>query len=366
MSGLEQEFINLAFEENHIAPFGSNIDEFEKDIENYLGERSFASITNSGTAAIHLALTLLGVKKDDEILCQTKTFIASINPVTYLGAKPIFIDIEKDTWNICPHLLKSAIEDRISKGIKPKAIIAISLYGMPYKIKEIQAISDFYKIPIIEDSAEALGSSYYGKKCGTFGKYSIISFNGNKIITTSGGGALISRTEEEKQKAIYLSNQAKDFGVEYNHSQLGFNYRMTNIAAGIGRGQMKVLSDRIQARRANFDFYKKNLNSIKDIKFQTEQEGYFSNRWLTCIKLASKEDRDALLNLLQENDVEVRPSWKPMHLQPLYRDILGYLNGTAEELYNRGLCLPSGSSLTEVDLQRITALIKSYFESKNK
>ena len=366
MSGLEMEFINLAFEDNYIAPIGPNIDGFEKDLENYLGEESFVSLTNSGTAAIHLALALLGVKKNDEILCQTKTFIASINPITYLGAKPIFIDSEKDTWNICPELLEKAIQDRLSKGIKPKAIIVISLYGMPFKIKEIKAISDFYDIPIIEDSAEALGSSYFERKCGTFGKFSIFSFNGNKIITTSGGGALICKTEQEKLKAINLATQAKDIGVEYNHSQLGYNYRMTNIAAGIGRGQIRVLEDRIQARRTNFDFYNNNLSSIEYIEFQNEPEGFFSNRWLTCIKLTSKEDRNALLDLLKENNIESRPSWKPMHLQPLYDGNLSYLNGNAEELYNLGLCLPSGSNLTENDLERITTLIKSYFEQKNK
>ena len=366
MSGLEMEFINLAFEDNYIAPIGPNIDGFEKDLENYLREESFVSLTNSGTAAIHLALALLGVKKNDEILCQTKTFIASINPITYLGAKPIFIDSEKDTWNICPELLEKAIQDRLSKGIKPKAIIVISLYGMPFKIKEIKAISDFYDIPIIEDSAEALGSSYFERKCGTFGKFSIFSFNGNKIITTSGGGALICKTEQEKLKAINLATQAKDIGVEYNHSQLGYNYRMTNIAAGIGRGQIRVLEDRIQARRTNFDFYNNNLSSIEYIEFQNEPEGFFSNRWLTCIKLTSKEDRNALLDLLKENNIESRPSWKPMHLQPLYDGNLSYLNGNAEELYNLGLCLPSGSNLTENDLERITTLIKSYFEQKNK
>ncbi|MCL4159419.1 UNVERIFIED_CONTAM: hypothetical protein GTU68_064767 [Idotea baltica] len=362
MSGHEQEFIAEAFKFNWIAPLGPNVNGFEKDIETYLNHDKFATVLSSGTAALHLALVLLGINKDDEVICQTKTFVASVNPVTYLGATPILVDSELDTWNMCPILLEETINDRINKGTKPKAIIIINLYGMPYNVNHIHAISKKYSIPVVEDSAEAFGSHVNGKKCGTFGDFSILSFNGNKIITTSGGGALISQNEASKKKSIFLATQAKEPGLEYAHETLGYNYRMSNIIAGIGRGQMIVLDDYVEKRRENYTFYYKHLSKIEGISFLDEPKGYHSNRWLTCILLGSKKMRDDILKLLNDNNIEARPSWKPMHLQPLYKNAPAYLNGVSNNLYEKGLCLPSGSNLQEKDLVRIIKLIKSYFE----
>ena len=362
MSGHEQKFIEDAFKLNWIAPLGPNVNGFEKDIETYLNQGVYASVLSSGTAAIHLALVLLGVVKDDEVICQNKTFVASVNPVTYLGAKPILVDSERETWNMCPELLEKTIKDRIYKGKKPKAIIAINLYGMPYNVDKIQAISKHYNIPVIEDSAEAFGSEVNGQKCGTFGDFSILSFNGNKIITTSGGGALLTKNEALKKKIVFLATQAKEEGNEYSHKTLGYNYRMSNIVAGIGRGQMKVLDEYVEKRRHNYNYYYDHLNTINDITFLKEPEGYTSNRWLTCILLSSQSVRNDLLELLNNHNIEARPSWKPMHLQPLYKSAPAYLNGVSDSLYKTGLCLPSGSNLTNKDLNRIVTLIKSYFE----
>ncbi|MDX1277184.1 DegT/DnrJ/EryC1/StrS aminotransferase family protein [Oceanihabitans sediminis] len=362
MSGNEQEFIEEAFKHNWIAPLGPNVNGFENDIKTYLGQNIQVTVLSSGTAAIHLALILLGVKQDDEVICQTKTFVASVNPVKYLGAKPILVDSEEETWNLCPILLEKAIKDRINKGKKPKAIIAINLYGMPYKVQQIQEISNRYNIAVIEDSAEAFGSQVNNQKCGTFGDFSILSFNGNKIITTSGGGALISKNQTLKKKAVFLASQAKEDGIEYSHQTLGYNYRMSNISAGIGRGQMKVLDKHVALRRRNYEYYQKHLRAIKTIQFTQEPEGFYSNRWLSCVLVDSKETRDKLMNLLAKNNIEARPSWKPMHLQTLYKDAPSYLNGVSNKLYERGLCLPSGSNLSETDLKRITDLIISYFE----
>jgi len=361
MSGFEQKFIDEAFKSNWIAPLGPNIDNFEKDIARYLQHDSYVAALNSGTAAIHLALKLLNVAKDDEVICQTKTFVASVYPVLYLGAKPIFVDSEEQSWNICPELLELAVKDRISKGKKPKAIIAINLYGMPYNVEAINKVSKHYGIPVIEDSAEAFGSSYKGRPCGTFGEVSILSFNGNKIITTSGGGALITRDKAMRHKAIFLATQAKDEGFSYSHSEIGYNYRMSNITAGIGRGQMKVLDTYVTLRRRNYDYYYKQLNNINSIKFLTEPTGYFTNRWLTCILLNSNENRNKLMSLLEDHNIESRPSWKPMHLQAVFNSYPKYLNGISDNLYKKGICLPSGSSLTINDLDRIISIIHSYF-----
>ncbi|WP_418513062.1 DegT/DnrJ/EryC1/StrS family aminotransferase [Corallibacter sp.] len=361
MSGHEQEFINEAFDTNWIAPLGPNVNGFEKDIENYLNENVHAAALSSGTAAIHLALKLLNINQGDIVLCQTKTFVASVNPVIYLGATPIFIDSEKDTWNMCPEMLEKAINDCIKNGKKPKAIVAINLYGMPYKVENIQNISIKYNIPVVEDSAEALGSSYFNKKCGTFGDLSIISFNGNKIITTSGGGALITKNKTTKDKAIYLATQAKDDGIEYSHTAIGHNYRMSNIIAGIGRGQMKVIDERIKARRYNFEYYQKHLGDIKEITFLQEPEGFFSNRWLTCVVFKTSSIRNNIMSLLNQDNIEARPSWKPMHLQPVFKSHPKYLNGVSEDLYNKGLCLPSGSNLTKNELNRVIKIIADYF-----
>ncbi len=363
MSGYEQDYINEAFNTNWIAPLGPNVTGFENDLELYLNKNSYVAALSSGTAAIHLALVLLNVKAGDEVICQTKTFVASVNPVLYIGATPILVDSETKTWNMCPETLENAIIDRIDKGKKPKAIIAINIYGMPYNVDAIHNIAKKHNIAVIEDSAEALGSKYNNEHCGTFGNLSILSFNGNKIITTSGGGALVARDNKIKENAIFLATQAKDPGLDYNHSQLGYNYRISNISAGIGRGQMHVLKDRINARRQNFEFYYRNLKHIQQIEFLKEPEGYFSNRWLTCILVDNSEMKSGLIKKLNSKDIDARPSWKPMHQQPLYKEFPSYLNGVSDNLFERGICLPSGSNLTNIELDKVINVIKSYFKN---
>ncbi|OUR90672.1 pyridoxal phosphate-dependent aminotransferase [Flavobacteriales bacterium 34_180_T64] len=363
MSGREQSYINNAFETNWIAPLGPHVNGFENDIQSYLQTDSQVAVLSSGTAAIHLALILLDVKQGDEIICQSKTFSASANPIVYLGATPIFVDSEEDTWNISPEQLEIAIQDRIKKGKKPKAIIAVHLYGMPYKVDEINTIANAYNIPVIEDSAEALGSLYNSKKCGTFGELSILSFNGNKIITTSGGGALITKNVTLKEKAVNLATQSRDKAVEYLHSNIGYNYRMSNVLAGIGRGQMEVLDDRVLSRRNNYEHYLDSFKNISEISFLKEPEGCFSNRWLSCILTESETMREGLRLALDTQNIESRPLWKPMHQQPIFKDCPNYLNGVSDRLFERGLCLPSGSNLTDNELNRVTSAIKTYFRA---
>ncbi|MEP3836981.1 MAG: DegT/DnrJ/EryC1/StrS family aminotransferase [Algibacter sp.] len=363
MGTSERKFVTDAFDTNWIAPLGPHVDGFELDIKNYLGDTKEVAVLSSGTASIHLALQLLGVSVGDEVLCQSFTFSASANPILYQGASPIFIDSERDTWNMCPELLEVAIKDRIEKFKKPKAIVAVHLYGMPYKANEINAVAKKYDIPVVEDSAEALGSSYYNKKCGTLSDIGIISFNGNKIITTSGGGALIVNTPELKEKAVFYATQARDNAPHYQHSSIGFNYRMSNVLAGIGRGQMEVLDDRVHARRQNFEFYKEHLSQFEEITFLEEPDNFFSNRWITCIETPSYELREKLRLELLKDDIESRPLWKPMHTQPLFKDSLHYTNGTSEDLFERGLCLPSGSNLTQDDLLRILTNITKTLKS---
>ena len=357
MGGTEQKYVAQAFETNWIAPLGPNVNGFEDDIKTYLGNHCYVAALSSGTAAIHLALNLLDVSKGDEVLCQSFTFSASANPIMYQGATPVFIDSEKETWNMSPELLEIAIKDRIEKYKKPKAIIAVHLYGMPYKAKEINNIAQKYEIPVIEDSAEAFGSTYFNQYCGTLSDLGILSFNGNKIITTSGGGALITKSAKLKEKAVFLSTQARDDAPHYEHSTIGFNYRMSNVLAGIGRGQMEVLNDRVSARRKNYDFYKENLSKYKTIEFLDEPEGFFSNRWITCIKTESYDLRERIRIALEKEDVETRPLWKPMHMQPAFKDCLHFTDGTSEMLFEKGLCLPSGSNLSQEDLHRIINLI---------
>lgn len=357
MGGNEQAYVNEAFRTNWIAPLGPNVDFFEEAIEGYINNDVHVAALSSGTAAIHLALEILGVSHGDEVICQSFTFSASANPIKYLGAEPIFVDSERDTWNISPTLLDEAIADRIVKGKKPKAIVAVHLYGMPYKINEIKEIADKYEIPVIEDSAEALGSTYHGIKCGGFGDIGILSFNGNKIITTSGGGALVSKNEEYKKKAVFLATQARDEAPHYQHSNVGYNYRMSNVLAGIGRGQMEVLDNHVAARRSNFDFYKESLGHLKEIEFLNEPDGFFSNRWLSCILTSSYEMRERIRYALLEDDIESRPLWKPMHMQPIFETSPNYSDGTSEDLFERGLCLPSGSNLVDEDLERIVTII---------
>ena len=358
MGKTEELYVKEAFDSNWIAPLGPNVQYFEKSIEDYVGNGVYAACLSSGTGAIHLALELLGVGHGDEVLCQSFTFSASANPITYLGASPIFIDSETDTWNMCPQLLEKAIEHRLQEGKKPKAIVAVHLYGMPYKVDEINAISRKYDIPVIEDSAEALGSTYNGFHCGSLGDMGILSFNGNKIITTSGGGALLTKSEARKKKAVFLATQARDNAPHYQHSHIGYNYRMSNVLAGIGRGQMEVLEDRVAARRNNFIYYRQHLSGVSGIEFLNEPNGARSNRWLTCITTPSYEIREKIRLALENENIESRPLWKPMHLQPIFSNALNFTNGISEELFEKGLCLPSGSNLEQEDLERICNVIK--------
>ncbi|OAD89994.1 pyridoxal phosphate-dependent aminotransferase [Aequorivita soesokkakensis] len=367
MGGTEQDYVNEAFDTNWVAPLGPNVDGFEKSLESYLGKGNHVAALSSGTAAIHLALILLGVEKGDEVICQSMTFSASANPIIYQGATPIFVDSELDTWNICPNHLEEAIKDRISKGKKPKAIIAVHLYGMPYKVEEIKKISEKYEIPVIEDSAEALGSSYKDKKCGTFGDISILSFNGNKIITTSGGGALVSRNLKHKEKAIFLATQARDNAPHYQHSQIGYNYRLSNISAGIGRGQMEVLDKHVTLRRKMNQFYKNIFKRKEGINlFSEPTSNYFSNHWLSCIlvdaNICGFSSEDIRLQM-SENNIECRPLWKPMHLQPVFKDAPYYGATISENLFKIGLCLPSGSNLKSKEKVKINDVLIHFIDN---
>ena len=362
MGGTEQKYVQEAFDTNWVAPLGPNVNAFEQALQAYIGQEKHVAALSSGTSAIHLALILLGVKQGDEVLCQSFTFSASANPIAYLGASPVFIDSERDTWNMCPLQLEMAIKDRIKKGRKPKAIIAVHLYGMPAKMEEIQQLSKKYDIPVIEDSAEALGSKVNGQKCGTFGDYGVLSFNGNKIITTSGGGALICKDETTKKKAVFLATQARDEAPHYQHSEIGYNYRMSNIVAGIGRGQLEVLDARVAARRAMHEFYAALFSSNSDVTlFEEPSSNYFSNHWLSAILLPSFEQRESLRLHLESANIESRPLWKPMHLQPVFEKYPAYTNGISEDLFERGLCLPSGSNLTDEDRARIKQSLQDFF-----
>ena len=366
-SGFEQKYIQKALDDNWITSGGPNVNDFEKVLENYLAEESFVAALNSGTSAIHLALILLGVKAEDEVICQSLTFSASANPILYQGAIPVFVDSEQETWNICPVGLEIAIQDRIRKGKKPKAIVAVHLYGNPYKVDEIHAIAQKYKIPIIEDSAEALGSSYKGRKCGTFGTFGVLSFNGNKIITTSSGGALISNSKLSKEKAIFYATQSKDEAIHYQHTQIGYNYRMSNICAGVGLGQMKILDKNIDSRREINHFYEVIFKDIKEITlFQVVNNDCFSTYWLSTILVeqnAKKNINRESLRLAFENaNIECRPLWKPMHLQPVFSNYPYYGNNVAEDLFEKGLCLPSGSSLTKEEKDKIKGVINTFFK----
>ncbi len=358
LTGEEQKYVTEAFKTNWVAPLGPNVNGLEQDICKYTGAKACSALS-SGTAAIHLALILLGIEQGDEVLCSSFTYIAMINPIRYQKAIPVFIDSEKDTWNMSPELLEKGILARISKGQKPKAIILVHLYGMPSKMEELMAIAEKHQIPVIEDAAEAIGASYKDQAMGTFGKFGVYSFNGNKIITTSGGGALISDNQEYIKKAIFLATQARDEASHYQHSQIGYNYRMSNIVAGIGRGQMEVLNTRVEARRKVFDFYKKELSSFDNITFVEEPDGFYANRWLTTILTDSFEIRERIRLALEKENIESRPLWKPMHLQPVFQEFPAYIDGSSEDLFNRGLCLPSGSNLTKEDLKRVVEGIKT-------
>ena len=368
MGGTEQKYVQEAFDSNWVAPLGPNVTGFEEDLEQYIKENSHVAALSSGTAALHLGLIMLGVKLGDEVLCQSFTFSASANPILYQGAIPVFIDSELETWNMCPIALEEAIIDRISKGKKPKAIIAVHLYGMPFKVDEIRAIANQYEIPILEDSAEALGSTYNGKKCGTFGDIGILSFNGNKMITTSGGGALVAKTKELKERAVFYATQSRDQAPHYQHSEIGYNYRLSNICAGIGRGQMEVLDKHINLRRNMHDFYVDYFSGKEGILVFTEPSSkYESNHWLSAILVDSeknngKTSEDLRLALDQEN-IESRPLWKPMHLQPIIKKYPYYGKNVAEKLFQDGLCLPSGSNLSDSDRNRLKETFDVFFKN---
>ena len=366
MGGNEQKFIQEAFDTNWVAPLGPNVDGFEKDLQSYLEQDVYVAALSSGTAAIHLGLILLGVAAGDEVICQSMTFSASANPIRYLGATPVFIDSEKHTWNLCPIALEEAITDRIARGKKPKAIIAVHLYGMPYQVAVIHAIADKYEIPVLEDSADAIGSAYEDKKCGTFGSIGILSFNGNKTITTSGGGALVTNTEINKNRAIYLATQARDAAPHYQHSEIGYNYRMSNICAGIGRGQMQVLDKHVGYRRSMHQFYAELFSDNEAVTlFEEPSEAYHSNHWLSVITLnpekANGKTAEQLRLHLEKKNIESRPPWKPMHLQPVFESFPYYGASVAAQLFETGLCLPSGSNLKEADRGQITKAVKEFF-----
>ena len=363
MGGHGQKFIQEAFDTNWVVPLGPNVNGFEKDLRGYLNDDVHVVALSSGTAAIHLALVQLGVGPGDEVICQSFTFAASANPIKYLGASPVFIDSESDTWNMSPVHLREAIMDRIANtGKKPKAIIPVHLYGMPAKMDEIMAIANEFEIPVLEDAAEALGSEYKGKRCGSFGEFACLSFNGNKMITTSGGGALVCSTEEEAKRTMFYATQARDDAPHYQHSHIGYNYRMSNICAGIGRGQMLVLADHVARRRAIHQLYKKELAGIAGVSvFDNPSSDFNSNHWLTCIvvdpAIAGFSREDIRLKM-DEANIETRPLWKPMHMQPVFEGTPFYGNGTSEALFDKGLCLPSGSSLTDDDILRVIGVIK--------
>ncbi len=365
MGGAELDYVRQAFESNWIAPLGPQLDAFEKELAAYLGAKAAAALS-SGTAALHLALLLLGVSPGDRVLVSSFTFVASASPIKYCGAEPVFVDSESSTWNMSPVHLESAIKSCVKQGKKPKAAVLVDLYGMPCSFRELQAVCEKYDIPIIEDAAEGLGSSYAGRKLGTFGVLGVLSFNGNKMITTSGGGALVSDDSELLARAQFLATQARDSAPHYQHSVIGYNYRMSNILAAIGRGQLEVLDSHVAARRANYQFYLDNLAKRDGISMLAEPEASISNRWLSCIlvdptKTGGKSAEDVRLHLEQHN-VESRPLWKPLHLQPVFAENQYFGDGTCEELFAEGLCLPSGSSLREEDLGRISTLILNYLD----
>lgn len=364
MSGKEQGFIKEAFDTNWVVPLGPNVNAFEEELESFIGDNKKVVALSAGTAAIHLALIQLGIQTGDEVICQSFTFCASANPVTYLGATPVFVDSEEDTWNMSPVLLKKAIEDRIMKtGKKPKAIIPVHLYGMPAKIDEICAIAEKYDIPVLEDAAEALGSEFNGRKCGTLGKFGALSFNGNKMITTSGGGALVVSDEETKKHTMFYATQAREPFPYYQHEHIGYNYRMSNICAGIGRGQMTVLEEHIAHHRHIHDLYEKAFVDIEGISLMSNPDSRFNANYWLCTILIDNEitgfNYEELRVTLDSKGIETRPLWKPMHLQPVFEKNPCYVDGTSENLFNRGLCIPAGPCVTDEDVAYIVAEIKN-------
>ena len=364
MSGNEMKYIQEAFDTNWVVPLGPNVNAFENDLENFAGQNKKIAALASGTSAVHLSMILIGVKPGDEVICQSFTFSASANPIVYQGATPVFVDSEPDTWNMDPELLEAAIKDRIAKtGKKPKAIIPVYLYGMPAKIDEIMEIANRYEIPVVEDSAEAFGSKYDGRICGTFGRFGIMSFNGNKMITTSGGGALICPDEETKKKALFYATQSREPLPYYLHKELGYNYRLSNICAGIGRGQMTVVNEHIAHHRHVMDLYRVAFKDVDGITVHDNpNEKFDSNFWLSTILIDPEKtgtDYEKVRQHLDSVGIESRPLWKPMHTQPFYKDAPRYINGVSEEMFSKGLCLPSGPCVSDADVEKIVREIKS-------
>ncbi|MBD1378860.1 DegT/DnrJ/EryC1/StrS family aminotransferase [Metabacillus arenae] len=363
MSGNEQKYINEAFETNWIAPLGPHVDLFEKEIARFLGVNDAVAVS-SGTAAIHLALSLLDVKKGDKVFCSTLTFVASANPILYQGAEPIFIDSDPESWNMSPQALEKAFKNALLEGKMPKAVIVVNLYGQSAKMDEIVSLCNQYDVPIIEDAAESLGTTYKSKPSGSFGKYGIFSFNGNKIITTSGGGMLVSNDVEAIHRARFLAAQAKDPAPYYQHSKLGYNYRLSNILAGVGRAQLEILEERVRKRREIFETYYEELGNIPGLFFMKELENTRSNRWLTVLTLDERLSGipvTVLMKILEEENIEARLVWKPLHLQPLFEGAKYYpheADSISEQLFNTGICLPSGSNMSEKSQDRVIDCIK--------
>lgn len=365
MGGNEIKYVQEAFAQNWIAPVGPNIEKFEQAIATYIGVKHVA-VLSSGSAAIHLALLLLGIGRGDEVIAPSLTFSATINPIVYVGAIPVLVDSEPANWNMNPDLLEEAIKDRIKKGKRPKAIIPVHIYGMPANMHKIMLIANKYEIPVIEDAAEALGSRFMDQSVGSYGKMAIFSFNGNKIITTSGGGALVSNDEKLIVKARFLATQARDNAPHYQHSEIGYNYRLSNVLAGIGRGQMEVIDARVIRKREIFNFYRAWFKDYEGIGFLEEPDNdYFSNYWLTSITvdpLKTGTTRDELRISLENENIETRPIWKPMHLQPIFSSCPAYINGTSDRIFEYGLCLPSGTNMTDDDLEEICKLMLACFK----
>lgn len=364
MSGNELTYIKDAFDTNWIAPLGPHVDAFEKELASYAGVNAAAAVS-SGTAAIHLALRLIDVKEGDTVFCSSLTFVASANPIIYLGAIPVFIDSEPETWNMSPQALENGLQDAAQEGNLPKAVIVVNLYGQSAKMDEIVALCDTFNVPVVEDAAESLGSIYKGRASGSFGRFGVYSFNGNKIITTSGGGMLVSNDVDGLEKARFLAAQARDQAAHYQHSQMGYNYRMSNVLAALGRAQLEVLEERVRARRTIFKRYDQELSRLPGIRFMPEMAGTRSNRWLTALTLEVKEAEatiEALLQSLAEENIEARPVWKPLHLQPLFEGAKYYPHSdgenVSEQLYRTGMCLPSGSQMTEEEQMRVIDCIK--------
>jgi dTDP-4-amino-4,6-dideoxygalactose transaminase len=359
MGEKELEFVKEAFLTNWIAPVGPHVDAFEKEFCEFIGGKYGAAVS-SGTAALHLALRLLGVEAGDEVFCSTLTFIASANPIAYLGAKPVFIDSDRHTWNMDSNILREALDRRAKIGKLPKAVVLVHLYGQSADIEPILEICDRYDIPLIEDAAESLGATYRGRSPGTFGKVGIFSFNGNKIITTSGGGMLVTDDPNLAAKARFLATQARDPAPHYQHSEIGYNYRLSNVLAGIGRGQLLVLADRVAARRHNFEIYQQALGKLSGIEFMPEASFGKATRWLTCITINPDlfgSDREQVRLALAREQIEARPVWKPLHLQPSFADCEYIGEKVAEDLFDSGLCLPSGSNLSHEEIQKVIAAI---------